>query len=186
MFLLVAAGVFVIGILGAAAAWRDLLAARAHLVSARTTLEQVVSHQSTLNTVAGRAATTQQLQYATDDVSIARQIIRASFPLKVASFLPIASSQRSGLLRLDNDSSTALAAGTNLVNQANQMVAQGKINGAQVPLGSLAPFETNLRSAGTTIAGLNRRSGGLLGPLASARNQFDTLAASTSARLLSD
>jgi len=178
--------VFVVLVIVGAAGWRDLMAARSQLVTAKATLEQIVSNPSVLNTESGRAASTRQLGYAIDDVTIARQTIVGSLPLKLARLIPIASTQRAGLLRLVGDSNTALSTGDNLIAQANQLVTQGKVNGAQVPLASLATFQADVQSAGTAIAGLDRSDPGLLGPLHRARSQFNTLAQSTGTRLLND
>jgi hypothetical protein len=183
---LVAGGLLVIAVLLAAAGWRDLLAARSRLVSAKSTLDQIVSHPATLNSADGRTATTQQLAFAIDEVSVGRHIVTSSFALRVAQFVPVLSAQRSGLLRLVNDSGTALMAGHDLIAQADSLVAQGKVTGAQIPVLALATFETDLRRAGGAIAGLNHGGGGLLGPLGKARRQFNTLAASTGTRLLND
>ncbi|MDQ6945443.1 MAG: DUF4012 domain-containing protein [Actinomycetota bacterium] len=186
MILLTAGGIFVIALIVAAAGWRDVLVARSRLLSAKGTLDQVVSHPAVLNTAEGRSATTQQFAFAVDEVAVARRVVDGSFPLKLARFIPGASAQRAGLVRLVDDSSTALTTGHGLVVEADRLVAQGKVNRAQVPIGSLTSFETDLRAAGTTIAGLNRSGGGLLGPLGRARRQFNTLARSTGTRLLND
>jgi len=145
-----------------------------------------VSHPAVLNTADGRSATAQQLAFAVDEVSVARRIIDGSFPLKLVRFIPVASAQRSGLLRLVDDSGLAVATGHDLVAQADQLVAQGKVNGARIPIASLAAFEIDLRRAGTTITGLNRPGDGLFGSLGRARRQFNTLAATTGTRLLND
>jgi Protein of unknown function (DUF4012) len=178
--------VFVIVVIVGVAGWRDLLSARSNLTAAKATLDKIVDNPSVLNSASGRANSTQQLGYAIDDVAIARQTILGSLPLKLARFIPIASDQRSGLLRLVDDSNTALTTGDNLIAQANQLVTQGKVSGAQVPLASLATFGTDVQSAGTTIAALDRSGRGLLGPLHRARSQFNTLAQNTGARLLND
>jgi hypothetical protein len=178
--------VVVLAVILAAAAWRDLLDARTQLLSAQATLDQIVADPTVLSSAPGRASTGQELTTALDEVAAAHQILAGSLPLKLARFIPVASTQRSGLLRLVDDSSTALTTGNNLINQADQVVAQGKVTGAQVPLAPLAPFATSLHAAGQTIVGLNRSSAGLLGPLGSARRQFDTLAEHTGTRLLND
>ncbi len=117
---------------------------------------------------------------------MARRIVDGSFPLRLARFLPVLTSQRAGLVKLVDDSSVALTTGHDLVTQADQLVAEGKVNGAQVPIASLAAFESDLRAAGDTLAGLDRPGGSLFGPLGKARRQFNTLAASTGTRLLND
>jgi hypothetical protein len=186
MIWLIAGGIFVIALIVAAAGWRDLLAARSRLATAKSTLDQVVGHPAVLSTADGRSATTQQLAFAVDEVDVARRIVNGSFALSVARFIPVASAQRSGLLRLVDDSGTALATGRDLVAQADQLVAQGKVTSARIPVASLAAFETDLRRAGTTIVKLNRPGGGLVGPLGRARKQFNTLAGNTGTRLLND
>ena len=183
---LLVGGALVLVVVMLAAGARDLLDARDRLVSAKTTLDEIVSNPSVLNTVAGRATTSQQLSVAIDEVAAARQIITSSFALKIAQFVPLASAQGSGVLHLADDSNTALTIGNDLIAQADQLVAQGKVSAAQVPIASLATFETDLRSAGTTISRLDRSSRGLLGPLGQARRQFNTLASSTGTRLLND
>jgi hypothetical protein len=186
MIWLAAGGIFVILVIVAAAGWRDLMSARSRLVSAKGTLDEIVNHPAVLNTGEGRSATTQQLAFAVDEVTVARHIIGNSFPLKVARFIPVVSTQRAGLLRLVDDSGTALGTGHDLVVEADRLVAQGKVSGAQVPIGSLAAFETDLRKGGATISGLRRSGGGLLGPVGRARRQFNTLVDTTGSRLLND
>jgi hypothetical protein len=183
---MLAGGLFVILAIVAAAGWRDLMSARSRLVSAKSTLDQIVSHPAVLNTGEGRSATTQQLAFGVDEVAVARRIVEGSFPLKLARLIPVVSTQRSGLLRLVDDSGTALTTGHALVVEADRLVAQGKVNGAQVPVGSLAVFETDLRKAGATISTLKRSGAGLLGPVGRARSQFNTLAGDTGTRLLND
>ncbi|HEX3540158.1 MAG TPA: DUF4012 domain-containing protein [Acidimicrobiales bacterium] len=184
--MLVAGGLFVIALIVAAAGWRDLLGARSRLVSAKATLDQIVSHPAILNTAEGRSATTQQLAFAVDEVAVARQVLEGSFALKLARFVPLLSTQRAALLQLVGDSSVALTTGHDLVVEADNLVASGKVNGAQVPIASLARFETDLRKAGTTIAALDHPRAGLLGPIGRARRQFNTLANATGSRLLND
>jgi hypothetical protein len=186
MIWLTVAGLCVVVLLVLAAGWRDLLSARSRLEAPKATLDQITQNPSLLSTSAGRSATTQQLAYAIDEVGVAHQIVVGSVPLKLLRFIPVLSSQRSGVLRLIDDSRTALTAGDNLITEADQLVAQGKVTGAQVPIASLATFETDLRAAGTTIVGLNRSDAGLLGPLRRARQQFDTLALGTGNRLVDD
>lgn len=175
-----------IAVIVAAAGWRDLLAARSRLVSAKGTLDQIVGHPAVLNTAEGRTATSQQLTFAVDEVAVSRHIIEGSFALKVARFVPVLSSQRSGLVRLVDDSATALSTGRDLVVQADSLVAEGKVSGAQVPIGALVKFEGDLRVAGTRIAALDRSGSGLMGPLGKARRQFNTLVGSTGTRLVND
>ncbi len=186
MIWLVAGGIFVIALILAGAGFRDLVSARNRLVSAKGTLDQIVGHPAVLNTADGRATTTQQLAFAVDEVGVARRIVDSSFPLKLARFIPVLSGQRSGLLRLVDDSRTAVTTGHDLVAEADRLVAQGKVNGARIPVGSLAIFENDLRNAGSTFARLDRPRRGLLGPLGRARRQFNALAATTSKRLLND
>lgn len=179
-------GAIVMVVILAAAGWRDLLAARSRLEVARATLDKIARDPSVLNDHSGRTATTQQLRFAIKQVASARRTIVGSLPLKLARFVPVASTQRSGLLRLVDDSSIALSTGDNLISMADQLVAQGKVSGAQVPLASLSTLENDVRAAATTIRGLDRSGQGLLGPLHRARAQFDALAKSTGTRLLND
>ena len=185
-FWLVAGGVLLIVLLVAGAGWRDLLAARTRLLSAKATLDQVVDHPTVLTTTDGRNATTQQLSFAVDEVDVAHQIIEGSFALKLARFVPFLSSQRAGLLQLVDDSDVALVAGRTLVVQVDGLAAQGHVNGAQVPIATLGKLATDLQAAGHAIGGVVRSSPHLLGPLGSARRQFNTLAGSTGTRLLND
>lgn len=180
------AGVFVIALLLAGAGWRDLTAARSRLLSAKATLDQIAGKPSVLTTAGGRTATVQQLSFAVDEVDVSHRIVVGSFALKVARFVPFLSTQRSGLLRLVNDSDVALLAGRNLVVQVDSLVAEGQVTGAQVPVSALAKLETDLHNAGSTIVGLDRSGTSLIGPLGKARRQFDTLANSTGTRLLND
>ena len=177
---------FVVGLAIAVAGLRDVLAARNRLNSARTTLDQALSRPSDLQTPAGRTATIQQLDFARGSVVTARTILNASLALKVARFVPFATTQRRGLFRLVNDSETALDAGQTLLTNIDQLAANGKVASAQVPLSSLATLESDVRDASARIAPLSRSSAHLIGPLGQARRDFDTLARSTATRLQND
>ena len=183
---MIAGGVFLVLVVLAASAIRDLLDARTRLLAAKATLVQIVNNPAALATASGRADATQQLTNAIDEVAAARTDLTGSLALNVARFVPVAATQRSGLLRLVDDSNTALTTGDNLMAEANQLVAQGQVDGARIPVASLVTFGNDLQAAGDTISGLNRPIGGLLGPLADARRQFNALTQNTGARLLND
>lgn len=184
--MLIGAGVLIIGGIVAVAGWRDLMAARQRLVTAKATLDQVVSQEASLQSAEGRKATAQQLDIAIAEVGVARRVLDGSLPLKLAKFVPVATRQRSGLLRLVDDSSTALGAGRRLVDQIDALAVRGKVVAAKLPLPALASFETDARAAGRTIAGLRRSDKGLLGPIGRARRDFDTLVSATGSRLQAD
>lgn len=184
--MLIAGGAFLIALIIAGAGWRDLLAARSRLLTAKGTLDGIVAHPGVLDTADGRVATTQQLAFAIDEVAVSRRIVEGSFALKLARFVPLLSTQRSGLFQLVDDAGVALTTGHDLVVEADRLVTKGKVTGAQVPIDSLATFETDLRRAGTTIGGLERHRRGLLGAIGQARRQFNTLASTTGTRLRND
>jgi hypothetical protein len=176
----------ILGFAVAAAGWRAVSQARVRLVAARATFNNAVHQPAALRTAEGRATTIDQLSGAMEQVATAHDILTASFALKVARFVPFAAQQRSGLLRLVDDSTTALTTGRALLSQTNDLAAQAKLVGARIPLDALATFQADVRAAGSTLTPLDRPAGGLIGSLGQARRDFDTLARSTSTRLLND
>ena len=183
---LLAGGTFLVLAVVLASGWRDLRAARSRLLSAKEALDQTTGNPGLLDSAAGRATTTRRLDEAIDEVNASRRIIESSWALRISTIVPGLSSQHAGLLRLVDDATTALVTGRTLLGEADALVVQGKVTGARVPIAPLASFSTDLRAAGTTMSGLNRPSGGLLGPLGKDRRHFDAAVASTGARLLND
>ncbi len=119
----------------AAAGFRDLRTARNRLLAAKNTLSETAAHTSSLAAADGRASATQRIDSAIDEVTVAGTTVNGSFALRVARFIPLLSTQRSGVVRLIADSRTALGSTRTLLASVDGLAAQGKVTGARVPLG---------------------------------------------------
>jgi len=96
---------------GAAVGWRDLRAARAHLVAARSTLQRAVSNPELLRTPAGRSQARGEIDRALVEIGAAQQAVHQSPALTASRIVPLVSRQRGGVAQLVDDSRTgALAA----------------------------------------------------------------------------
>jgi cell division protein FtsB len=181
--------VLLLGLAGAAViaatGWHDLQVARSQLEDARSGLDQVGSDPSSLANSAGRAAAEQQIAAATSEVEQARHVLRRSPALTLAAVLPVLHTQRTGVLRLVDDSLSGTTIGDTLLHQMDGLATQLQVRSGEVPLAAVAQLQADARTAGDGFATLVRRPGGLWSSLASGRSQFNGVASRFRDRLLS-
>lgn len=174
--------VVVVAVLSATA-WHDLRLARADLQAARTTLDQLQADPQGLTTASGRAAGRSQLGDALVEVDRARHLLHDSPGLDLAALVPGLRRQRSGLLRLVDDSYAAVSTSSRLLAEMDDLSGQLQVQGGQLRLDALARFHDDVLGSSAQVSALVRSPAGLWGQLAGARRQFDDLASRVALRL---
>jgi len=177
---------FVLAVLGGiatAAAVRDVVKVRVDLIAARETMRRLVNDPVTLRTAEGRTAATAQITSTLTALAGTRDRLAGSIPITMAQAVPGLRAQRAGMLALVDDVSSAATAGRDLLLGAESIGDGVQVKDGSVPLDGIRSFEASVREAGQAIGGLARSARGLWGPLGDARQEFDELAISSSARL---
>ena len=172
-----------LGLLLAAAVFRELNGIRGQLVVARQTLQQVSDDPSALRTEPGRRATLAEVDGAVQSVASARRRTTTSKVLAPLRLVPGLRSQMAGLETLIDDSRQAATAGRNLLAKVDALARESRVSGGRVPLAELAGLSVELETTAGLVGRLERSSGGLLGPLGDARREFDEAVRSGSRRL---
>lgn len=167
-----------------AAGWRDLLAARSHLLSARDTLTAVVNNEASLQSSEGRRQAVTQVDEAFRQITLAEQAVSGLKPVAVAQVVPGLRRQRRGVLDLIDDAGTAARTSRRLLERADALAARTTLTDGAIPLAGLAELETEMRRAGQQLAALERSAAGLWLSLREARREFNQVARETSGRLL--
>ncbi|HEX2119265.1 MAG TPA: hypothetical protein VHF91_08780, partial [Acidimicrobiales bacterium] len=90
-----------------ALAMRDAVQVRGQLVAAQTALQRTVDNPGALRTPQGRAAALAEIDSALVSIDDARSDAQGSAVLSFLGAIPVAGSQRSGLLDLIDDSAAA-------------------------------------------------------------------------------
>jgi hypothetical protein len=172
---------FVLALLGTLA-MRDAMRIRGQLVAAQASLQRTVDNPAALRTPQGRAAALIDVDSALVSIDDARRDAQGSAVLSAFGAFPVVGSQRSGLLRLIDDSATAATAGRGLLATIDALAERNRLQDGTVPVASLGELQTAVEAAGRTLGGLTGRTG-LWGPVGEARRDFDELAAAGSRRL---
>ncbi len=86
-------------------------------------------------------------------------------------YVPFLNDQPNGIVTLVNDVRTTAVTGSELLQRVNQLVAES--NGTTVSLTALRSLQHTVADARTTVAQLDRPVGDLIGPLGTARQEFD-------------
>jgi hypothetical protein len=175
----------VILFLGVAAVfgWHDLRVARADLTSARSMLQQTQDDPSSLADPSGRQQAVANIDQAMTEINAAHRQVAGSWALSTARFIPWATTQRGGVMRLIDDSEQAASTGRGLLMQVDQLAKTGRLQGGSVSPAAMAQLEGDLRQAGSHVYRLVGSPAGLWGPLGDARKTFDELATKSAARL---
>lgn len=184
-YLLLAGGVAVVVVIAVAVlgwlAVRSLERARTELDAARSAADGVVANPHVLLSAPGRTQAARALQQVRVDAAAARQTLGHSVGLSVLGVLPVVSTQRDGLLTLIDDLQTTAGTGSQLLQRVDALLAAS--HGTTVALPQLRALQQSVATAYRTLKPLDRPTGGLLGPLASARQTFDRADAKTTALL---
>ena len=160
-----------------------LRTARTQLISAKSALDSVVSNASSLTTASGRAAASVQARQALAEATAASGVLHRSLGLTVLRYVPVAWTQRNGAVQLADDAQEGARVGLSLIAAADSFATQARLQRGMLPLSPLRTLASQVTSAESSVFGLVRSGGGLIGPLASARQQIDVLAATTANRL---
>ncbi len=162
--------VLVVVVLGALAA-RNILRAQHSMDAARTTISAALDNRHELTTPVGRAEAGAAIDDVQLDVNLAYALVNDSFAVNFFGSLPVLHGQIQGLLQLIHDAGQTATLAGGLLQQVDTLAASTQ--GLTVSIPQLQSLQTSVASAHTQLAGLNRPSGGLWGPLGSARASFD-------------
>ena len=149
-----------------------ILKAKNELRGAQSEATSLAVDRTQLFTATGRANASIQIakmQIGTDN---AANLVNNSIPLKVLSWIPFVGQQVNGVTSLVNDfDTTAQQAGT-LLTSVNELI--GASHGTSISLTELKLLDVRVHQAVAALRPLNRGSGLLIGPIASARDTFDS------------
>lgn len=162
--------VLVVLVLGALAA-RNIVRAQHSMNAARATISAALDNRHELTTPVGRAEAGVAIDAVEEDVSLAEALVNDSFAVNFFGSLPIVHGQIQGLVQLIQDAGKTATLGGGLLQQVNSLAATTQ--GLTISIPQLRSLQASVASAHTQLSNMNRPSGGLWGPLGSARASFD-------------
>jgi hypothetical protein len=151
--------------------WRAVDEARADLNRARADMAGLVDVRTELLTPAGRNAASVELAQVAQLAQQARGDLTGSTGLDVLGVIPYVHTQRQASLQLADDVTGAARTAQQLLGAVNSLAAHS--NGTTVALADLNTLQAMLGTAVPQLTAMERPSGGLIGPLAQARQKFD-------------
>jgi hypothetical protein len=163
----VALVVLVLGI----SAFRSLMSAKSTMAAARLVIEKDLSNKQIFLSSSGRVVLAADIRTVYDDASNASTELHDSIGLKVLGKIPYLSDQSNGMESLVGDTGTTALTASVLLDKVNALVAQS--TGTTVSLGALQGLQQSITQAHTVMERVDRPVGDLLGPLATARREFD-------------
>jgi len=172
----------VLALLGA---WtlRDALGVRGQLVTAQAALQRTIDNPAALRTPEGRKAALADIDTALSSIDDARRAVQGSTALSLVAALPVVGGQRSGIVHLIDDSSSAATAGRTLLAKVDELAQRNRLEEGSVPVESLGVLQSQVESAAQALGRLPGRPSRLWGPVGDARRRFDELARSGSGRM---
>ena len=162
--------VVVVGLLGLSA-YRSALRAKTSLEAARTVISNDLSNKQVFLSPAGRAKLAADIKTVEADADNASAILQGSLGMRVFRYVPYVNDQPNGIVNLVDDVRTTAVTGSLLLQRVNTLVAQS--NGTTVSLSALQSLQRSVADATTTMSSMNRSAGGLIGPIGTARRDFD-------------
>ena len=162
--------VVVLGLLGLSA-YRSALRAKTSLEAARTVISNDLSDKQVFLSPAGRAKLASDIKTVQTDADNASAILHGSLGIRVFRYVPFLNDQPNGVVNLVDDVRTTAVTGSTLLQRVNTLVAQS--SGTTVSLSALQSLQRSVADATTTMSSLNRPAGGLIGPIGTARRDFD-------------
>ena len=169
----VALGLFIVAVaVLAILSYGPLNSARHDLLTAKTIISNDLHDKALLETASGRAQLATDIGQVQTEAALATQSLSGSGALRILGVLPIVGAQRSGMIQLSGDVETATVVGDALLGSLNHLVASS--SGTTVSLSSLAGLEFFVVEGEKKMEALDRPAGSLIGPLADARNSFDS------------
>ena len=149
----------------------QLLGVRSSLERARTSIDQIERTKGDLLTSDGRTSARRALVDVRDEARSAQETISGTAPLSWSSHLPVVGGQVHGLEQLAGDLATTSSSSIRLLDDIQQVNA--KSSGSSISLPALRTLRSDVSATAATLASLDRSGGGLLWPVAGARQRFD-------------
>ncbi|HUD70036.1 MAG TPA: DUF4012 domain-containing protein [Acidimicrobiales bacterium] len=149
-----------------------ILQAKNDLRGAQSEATSLAVDRTQLFTATGRANATQQIVKMQEGTDNAANLVNNSIPLQVLSWIPFVGQQVNGVTSLVNDFDTTSQQAGTLLTSVNQLI--GASHATSISLPELKFLDVRVHQAVAVLRPLNRGSGLLIGPLASARDTFDS------------
>ena len=162
--------VVVVGVLGFSA-YHSALRAKTSLEAARTVISNDLSNRQAFLSSAGRAKLASDIKTVEADADNASAVLQGSLGMRLFRHVPYLNDQPNGIVSLVDDVRTTAVTGATLLQRVDTLVAQS--NGTTVSLSALQSLQNSVADATTTMSSLNRPAGGLIGPIGTARRDFD-------------
>ena len=148
-----------------------ILTARHDLTGAQSEAAALAQDRNQLFTAKGRHIAAGRIAAMQRGADRAAALVDNSIPLKVLSWIPFVGQQVNGVTSLVNDFDTTSTQAGALLSSVNGLVASS--HGTTISLGALSILDARVHQAVIALRPLDRGSGLLVGPLASARDTFD-------------
>lgn len=148
-----------------------ILQARNDLRGAQGEATAIAVDRHQLFTSAGRATAGRRIAAMERGTRSAAELVGNSVPLNVLSWIPFVGQQVDGVKSLTDDLQTTSVQADDLLQDVDVLVASSK--GTSVSLSALSILQAQVAEAVHALKPLDRGSGLLIGPIASARNTFD-------------
>jgi hypothetical protein len=145
--------------------------ARTDLRGAQSEATALAKDRTQLFTSAGRARAAKQIAGMNRGAAAAASLVDNSIPLHALSWIPFVGQQVAGVTSLVNDFDTTSQQAGTLLGSLRALISQ--IHGTTVSLLALEQLNQNVHNSIVALRPLNRGTGLLVGPLASARGNFD-------------
>jgi Protein of unknown function (DUF4012) len=149
-----------------------ILEARSDLRGAQSEATALAQDRTQLFTRHGRADAARQITKMQHGATSAASLVDSSIPLEALGWIPFVGQQVHGVTSLVNDFDTASVQAGTLLGSLRQLIAGS--HGTSISLPDLEFLDANVHNAVTALAPLNRGAGVLVGPIANARNSFDS------------
>lgn len=148
-----------------------ILQARSDLRGAQGEATALAKDRTQLFTAHGRKNAVRQIAKMHDGATAAASLVDGSIPLEALGWIPFVGQQVRGVTSLVNDfDTTSVQAGT-LMGSLQQLLHGS--HGTSISLADLQFLDADVHNAVAALTPLNRGSGLLVGPIASARDTFD-------------
>jgi hypothetical protein len=148
-----------------------ILKARDELRGAQGEATALAVDRTQLFTKLGRAHAVFQVEKMELGAQRAASLVNGSIPLKVLSWIPFVGQQVGGVTDLVNDFDTTSNQAATLLSAVNLVI--NHTHGTSISLPALSILQLRVQQSVAALRPLDRGSGLLIGPIASARNSFD-------------
>jgi Protein of unknown function (DUF4012) len=146
--------------------------ARDDLRGAQSEATALAQNRTQLFTSHGRARAASQIAAMHRGASAAATLVDGSIPLKALSWIPFVGQQVTGVTSLVNDFDTTSTQAGMLLSSLRQLISAS--HGTSISLPALAAMNQRVHASVVALHPLDRGAGLLVGPLANARNNFDS------------